>query len=155
MNIPRTREWSEGVGQDEGSIIMESNPWPLYIIDRWLYVADEVLHFIERRLPRDAKGHSVIDRIDPDYGNPICYTYLYGWGNWYRKFWKQEVWVDVPLDKLSAKTQEWNRKEREFDTLEDSLTEAEQARVDRLTVGLDYRSEKELAVIKMVLSERA
>ena len=106
----RVKEWSEAVGKDGGSIYMESTPAHLWLLDKWLWIADEALHLIDRRLPTDERGWTWIDRLTPYYGNAICFAYLYRWGTWYRDRQRQEVHVNVPTEKLSAAAQEWRRK---------------------------------------------
>lgn len=108
LSNTRVEEWSEAVGQDKGSIYMESTPIGLWLVDKWLWIADEALHYIERRFPTDSRGWSWIDRLTPDYGNPICFAYLYRWGNWYRDRQRREVHIDVRLEQLSKRTQEWH-----------------------------------------------
>jgi hypothetical protein len=110
--MPRRREWSEAGNTlyNTAHVRMTSTPIHLYLVDRWLYLADEALHFIDNRLPHDERGWTAIDRLTPYFGNPICAAYLYVWTKWYWKHQREELSIETTVDKLSARTQEALRK---------------------------------------------
>lgn len=113
MKMPRIKEWSEGGNTlyRSAHISMESTALPLWLIDKWLWIADEVVHFIERRMPKDERGWSAIDNLTPYWGNPFCAAYLHKWGRWYRDQQKREVWAEIPFEKLSQDTRAWLAKD--------------------------------------------
>lgn len=117
MKTPRIKEWSEAGNTlyRTAHISMYSTALPLWLIDKWLWIADEVVHFFDKRLPHDERGWTALDRITPDWGNLFCSSYLYAWGSWYRKQQKLEVQVEVPFEKLSQSTQDWLIKDAEED----------------------------------------
>lgn len=96
---------------DGGSIEMESVPLHLWIIDRWLWLADKAVHLVDNRLPLDEHKWTAIDRLTPRWGNAICAAYLFVWSDWYNRRVTPEVYVSVPLDKLSLATQEWAKRD--------------------------------------------
>ena len=113
MKIPRRKIWGEGVGgpNNMGAIHMDTLPWPIWLAGKWLELGDEVVHVIERRLPVDERGWSALDRLTPYWGNFFCAAYCIGWvSHIENRYTRQEVWVEVPRNKLSAQTQEWARK---------------------------------------------